>query len=506
MNAIHSQQDTSYIDQPTAAAPAVVEEVDYALEIRLDRLKLLWRVTLYGGIALLWIGLTIIYLQGGDVAPVLIPFLGVALTSALTHVFMARGRYAPAAWSYSLGMVLTICLGLMTARGDLTRILPFAFVILVFVVGLLLKPGDTLLVALISAAAIVGVPALTLGTLDFFSAYHFMAIIFAIISALIAIQVTGDLYQISEWAMSNYQRERRAARELFDSKAEVQKQFIRAQVLSEELKASNEQLAAARAAAEEAKHYRGQFLANMSHELRTPLNAIIGFSETMLKFPAMYDGVKLPSAYEADLGQIYTSGRQLLTLINDILDLAKVDAGKLDIRYEQVDLKAVINTVISTAAGLVQQKPIKLELDLPDPVPNLWADRARVSQVLLNLYSNAAKFTDQGYIRLTVREAGDNVHLSVTDTGCGIASHNLEVIFEEFKQAESDRRDPRAGAGLGLAISRTLVNLMNGRIWAESELGVGSTFHVVLPRYRGQDQPTAKPEEEQIGAQALISA
>ncbi|MCS7071909.1 MAG: ATP-binding protein, partial [Anaerolinea sp.] len=154
----------------------------------------------------------------------------------------------------------------------------------------------------------------------------------------------------------------------------------------------------------------------------------------------------------------------------------------------------------------VQQKPIKLELDLPDPVPNLWADRARVSQGLLNLYSNAAKFTDQGSIRLTVRELGDEVLLSVTDTGCGIASHNLEVIFEEFKQAESDRRDPRAGAGLGLAISRTLVNLMNGRIWAESELGVGSTFHVVLPRYRGQDQPEMKLADAQPLTAAVANA
>lgn len=502
---IYDGQDSSYIDQPVDQAPSAAEDIDYSLEVRLDRVKLLWRVTLAAAGVLAWIALTIAYLQGVDAGPVLAPFLGVTLAALLTRFFVQRGQYNPAAWSYGLGMVLAITLGLLFARGDLLRIMPFAFVLAVFVVGLLLKPVNTLVIALLSAAATILAPALALGTFEFFSAYHLAAMIFTFVSALIAIQVTGDLYQISDWAMSNYQRERQVARELFDSRSEVHKQFVRTQVLSEELQASNEQLAAARAAAEEAKHFRGQFLANMSHELRTPLNAIIGFSETMLKFPAMYDGVKLPTAYEADLGQIYTSGRQLLTLINDILDLAKVDAGKLDMRHEPVDLKAVINSVVSTAAGLVQQKPIKLELDLPDPVPTLWADRARVSQVLLNMYSNAAKFTDRGTIRLAVRQEGDAVRLSLTDTGSGIASHNLEVIFEEFKQAESDRRDPRAGAGLGLAISRTLVGLMDGRIWAESQLGVGSTFHVLLPLYQGQDLADASEMESDQGVVAAVA-
>src|SRR5690606_16673300 len=213
-----------------------------------------------------------------------------------------------------------------------------------------------------------------------------------------------------------------------------------------------------------------QFLANMSHELRTPLNAIIGFSETMLKFPAMYDGVKLPSAYEADLQQIYGSGRQLLNLINDILDLSKVDAGKLDIQMDKVDLKAVVSSVVLTASGLIGSKPIALETDLPEVMPYAWADRARVSQILLNLYSNAAKFTEEGSLKLTVREVDGVIRISLSDTGIGIAPENFEAIFEEFKQAETGRRDPRSGAGLGLAISRQLVTLMGGRIWVESEL------------------------------------
>jgi signal transduction histidine kinase len=238
----------------------------------------------------------------------------------------------------------------------------------------------------------------------------------------------------------------------------------------------------------------------MSHELRTPLNAIIGFSETMLRFPAMYDDVKLPPAYEDDLQQIYTSGRQLLMLINDILDLAKVDAGKLDVRIDRVDLNPLLKKVVSTAGGLIGGKPVRLETDIPDDLPLIWADSARVEQVLLNLYSNAAKFTDRGAIRLTVSPAEGGVRISLSDTGIGISQDNLDVIFEEFKQAETGGRDPRSGAGLGLAISRQLMALMGGRIWAESELGKGSTFHFVLPAY--EEAATAPAQAALANARA----
>jgi signal transduction histidine kinase len=237
----------------------------------------------------------------------------------------------------------------------------------------------------------------------------------------------------------------------------------------------------------------------MSHELRTPLNAIIGFSETMLKFPAMYDDVRLPDAYEADLQQIYASGRQLLTLINDILDLAKVDAGKLDVRMGRVELQPLFHTIVATAGGLVANKPIRLQTDIPPYLPPVWADEARVRQVLLNLYSNAAKFTDQGSILLSAAEVDGGVQISLSDTGVGISRDNLDIIFEEFKQAETGGRDPRSGAGLGLAISRQLLSLMGGRIWAESEVGKGSTFTFALQSY---DNAEAMPQPEMVKSQS----
>jgi signal transduction histidine kinase len=221
----------------------------------------------------------------------------------------------------------------------------------------------------------------------------------------------------------------------------------------------------------------------MSHELRTPLNAIIGFSQTMLDFPAMYDGVELPDQYRQDMNQILSSGKHLLNIINDILDLSKVDAGKLDLELQPVDLGPVIKGVLSTAVGLVGERADKIELkkQLPDPLPMCLGDPLRVRQVLLNLYSNAAKFTDQGHIKLSVWAENNQVIFAVEDTGIGIADNDKVGIFEEFRQGTAGRKKGRQGAGLGLAISQQLMRLMNGRLWFESVLGKGSTFYFSLP-------------------------
>jgi signal transduction histidine kinase len=245
----------------------------------------------------------------------------------------------------------------------------------------------------------------------------------------------------------------------------------------------NVQLEEARRAAEMAKHWRGVFLANMSHELRTPLNAIIGFSDTMLNFPIMYGGVDLPEEYQADLNQIHTSGNHLLKIINDILDLSKIDAGRLELENQPVDLMPIFDGVLNTAVGLIGGKPVQLKRALPPQMPLVWGDPLRIRQVIINLYSNAAKFTDEGEIVLGLEDRGSHVVISVRDTGPGIDEDSLETIFEAFKQGTSGRKQQRKGTGLGLAISRELLGLLNGQIWAESQVGVGSTFYMTLPVY-----------------------
>lgn len=229
-----------------------------------------------------------------------------------------------------------------------------------------------------------------------------------------------------------------------------------------------------------------QFIANMSHELRTPLNSILGFSRVILKG---IDG-PLTEAQRQDLTAIYNAGQHLLGLINDILDLSKIEAGRMELQFAEVDMREIIRGVMSTAIGLTRDKPIELHQEVPEDLPPVWADAQRARQVLLNLVSNAAKFTDQGFIAVRAWADESFVTISVQDTGIGIPKEKQEEIFREFTQVESGTTRRYGGTGLGLAIARRLVELMGGRIWVESEVGKGSTFFFTLPRAR--PQPSAE--------------
>lgn len=467
---------------------------DFATEVKSDRLEILWRTTL--AVCSLTLLVSFIFtLSIGSIEPLwsLTPVI-LIFTSLLTGGLLRRGRFEPAAWTFSLGSLIAISVAMMTRTEVYHMVMPFAFVLVVFVVGLLIRPASTFVIAGLSGVAMVVVPYIASGSLEFFGGVQVFALILTLLAAALAAQVTGELYAIAEWALMNYKRERRTNSDLFESRIALERSLKRSEALSERLTLMNAELENARAAAETAKNFRGQFLANMSHELRTPLNAIIGFSETMRRFPVMYDDVELPPAYAHDMDQIYNSGKQLLALINDILDLAKIDAGKLDVRVMETEIESIVTGVMATAHGLVGEKDIRLTKDLPDVLPMVQADPNRLRQVLLNLYSNALKFTDKGEVRLTIRETHEGVQFSVMDEGSGIAEEYLDVIFEEFKQAGNNAgRDPRAGSGLGLAISRQLLTLMGGRIWVESEVGKGSTFHFILQKASGQ---TSSAHEE----------
>jgi signal transduction histidine kinase len=231
----------------------------------------------------------------------------------------------------------------------------------------------------------------------------------------------------------------------------------------------------------EADRLKTQFLANMSHELLTPLNSIIGFSRVILKG---IDG-PITDAQEQDLEAIHSAGQHLLRLITDILDLSKIEAGRMELAFSDVDLGEIIRGAMSTAEGLVRDKPIRLKLDLPKDLPRIQADETRIRQVLLNLVSNAAKFTERGHIgisaRVLERDERQEVLVAVFDTGPGIEPHNQERLFEPFSQVDASLTRKTGGTGLGLSISKRLVELHGGRIWVESKPGQGSTFAFTLP-------------------------
>lgn len=228
----------------------------------------------------------------------------------------------------------------------------------------------------------------------------------------------------------------------------------------------------------EVDRLKSQFMANMSHELRTPLNSIIGFSRVMLKG---IDG-PLTDLQTQDLTAIYESGQHLLRLINDVLDLSRIEAGRLELTLTQVDLGEVIKGVMSTTAALVKDRPeIELRHTIGPELPPIRADATRVRQVLLNLLSNAIKFTAKGYVELSATHDTDYVTMMVSDTGVGIPPDRLHSIFKEFEQVDGSTTRTAGGTGLGLPISRHLVEIHGGSIWVESQVGVGSTFTVQLP-------------------------
>jgi len=234
----------------------------------------------------------------------------------------------------------------------------------------------------------------------------------------------------------------------------------------------------ARAKAEDADRAKSQFLANMSHELRTPMNAIIGYSELLTEEAEDAGAEHLV----ADLAKIQQAGTHLLDLINGVLDLSKIEADKMELFVETVDVVQLVDGIASTVAPLVARNENSLELDIPDDIGTLETDATKLRQALLNLLSNAAKFTERGTITVTVTTDGDDVLFAVSDTGIGIAPEVAGQLFEPFAQGDPSTTRRYGGTGLGLVISRRFCEMMGGDITLDSRPGVGSTFTVRLPR------------------------
>jgi CheY-like chemotaxis protein len=242
----------------------------------------------------------------------------------------------------------------------------------------------------------------------------------------------------------------------------------------------------------------------MSHELRTPLNSIIGFSRVILK------GIDGPinDVQKQDLGAIYNSGQHLLALITDILDLSKLEAGKMELQFAEVNIGDLINSAMSTAVGLIKDKSIRLNHVVPANLPIVMADSTRVRQVLINLVSNASKFTDEGSITVEAfsnfnQDGKPEIMVTVTDTGVGIAEEDLSKLFQPFSQVDDSPTRKTGGTGLGLSICKQLIEMHGGKIGLlNSEIGRGSTFFFTLPL----PVPEPNPEPDQMVHGLVIMA
>lgn len=302
--------------------------------------------------------------------------------------------------------------------------------------------------------------------------------------------------------------------------AAVENAFLYADVLdkSKELEDSNEQLRISKVWVEEANaqlvqanqqleetsRLKSQFLANMSHELRTPLNSVIGFTNLILT-----DETQPPTGDQKEgLDIVLRNAKNLLALINDILDLSKIEAGRMTISLEEFKIDTVIGDALATIEPLVGDKPVEVFSEIDSAVPAIQSDPARIKQVILNLLSNASKFTDEGHIKVAAKMLDENfVSVAVEDTGIGIAPQFLEVVFEEFRQVDGSNTRRHGGTGLGLAISRKLSRMLGGDLTVQSEVGKGSTFMFTIPvTYRVGEKAKIKKQAGTLPVPATFSS
>lgn len=235
---------------------------------------------------------------------------------------------------------------------------------------------------------------------------------------------------------------------------------------------------------EQTSKAKSEFLANMSHELRTPMNAILGFTEMLID--GLYGSV--PKALEEPLTDIQLNGRHLLRLINDVLDLSKIEAGHMQLSLNEYSAREIVEIVNVSLRSLAAEKGLQFETRVPDDLPTAYGDGGRLTQCLMNLAGNAIKFTREGRVVIGVELAGHDLLFRVSDTGIGIPNEELQNVFAEFRQVDAAVTREFGGTGLGLSITKRFVEMHGGRIWVESEMGKGCTFYFTVPlRVKGED-------------------
>ncbi len=423
-------------------------------------------------------------------------FFGAVLL--VSNEFRRRERFLPGVWIFIVGITAILSFSLWK-YGPSTPIY-FLFFTPIVLASLLLSREDLIVVAGICFGLALG---LTAHHTDFRTALGMLFVPGLVGALLVAVQtVTAtNALEMVRWATDIQKKDAARAELFYAQKEQLGEAMLQLSFSNSRLQQVNVKLAEAQLKAEQASKAKSVFLSNMSHELRTPLNVIIGYASTMLDMPTMYNGEPLPTVYRNDVHLIKDSGYHLLGLINDVLDLSKIEAGKLELHRTVVDLGELLRGILATSIGLIKDKPIQVRPDYPADLPRVLADPMRVRQIILNLMSNAIKFTPSGSVTLQARADGQSVRVAVIDTGIGIPEDALAQIFDRFEQAARDVDKNYGGTGLGLDISKQLAHMHGSDLKVESVVGQGSIFWFELPIVVGAQGAQLEPVD-QIGTTA----
>lgn len=353
--------------------------------------------------------------------------------------------------------------------------LPFLAILVAFISSILLSRGE-----LITASCLL----IEIVFLNRFEnrAYPLfelsVLLLFTIILSWLMIQT---IYTALDWYSITYGQVKKLLEETRSQRADLKRALKSLEAAYKTQQRIQQDLIEARKQAESAQRLKERFAANISHELRTPLNLIFGFSEVMYFSPEVYGDVNWPPLLSRDVYQIYRSSRHLMEMIDDILDLSYFEQTSFTIHVEPTAFGEFIQDTVELAKNFFRDQDVRFEVNIQPDLPTIDIDRTRIRQVILNLLNNARRFTTAGYVRLEAHGTEEQVEVSIIDTGSGIAPEQLPLIFNEFYQVDYSLSRKHGGAGLGLAISKRFVEAHNGRISAESQLGIGSKFTFVLP-------------------------
>ena len=417
-----------------------------------------------------------ILISGSATTPLLSRLLGFSLAFALLSSVAYQtieSHYLLAHITWQIGLV-GLLVGACFVLGNPEIFLLAALLPLIASITLGWIPGlvaEVVILALVYASPIrVPLPPI----------YTFIIPVFGAFGGLLGWITTNHLMQSASWALYNFNLARNHLEDAREQRLELQQTQEDLTKAYQELARLTDRLKSLQHIAEEARQAKAEFVANVSHELRTPLNMIIGFTEVITRTPGLY-GSRLPASLMNDITAIQRNSKHLQNLVNDVLDLSQVESGRMAFSREWAGIHEIVKEAVSIVEGLFQSKGLQLNLEIPENLPQVYCDRIRIRQVIINLLSNAGRFTHTGGVTITLREASNHLEISITDTGPGIPLEDQKRIFEPFQQLDNSIRRQYGGSGLGLTISKQFIEMHGGKMWLQSQPGQGTTFFFSLP-------------------------